>query len=75
MTKEKSMTAEQYEAYRGKIKITVKEGVNGKTATLAFPDQSFSVSAPDDMPKRQQKGYVSAEVEKRARQYYVKDGE
>lgn len=75
MTKEKSMTAEQYKNYRGLIKLSVREGVNGKTATLAFPDMTFSVSAPDDMPKRQQKAFVSAQVEKRAEQYYLKDGE
>lgn len=72
MTKEKSMTAEQYEAYRGKVKIEVRDGVNGRTATLTFPDRTFSASAPDDMPKRQQKPFACASVEEQARRYYVK---
>ena len=72
MTKEKSMTTEQYEAYRGLIKIEMKECVNGRTAILAFPDRTFSASAPDDMPKREQKPFACKKVEERARMYYIK---
>ncbi|NCB45690.1 hypothetical protein EOM81_01620 [bacterium] len=55
MPKKKKVELDEFETELLNCPVNVLEGVNGKTAKMTFRKHSYSSTAPDDLPKRQQK--------------------
>lgn len=55
MAQKKKVEISEFEKDLLACAITVRDSVNGKSASMRFRNRNYSSTAPSDMPKRQQK--------------------